>query len=142
MQVLEKPTRAPRRTFPELIYERWGGRTYYRKGYTDVLKKRKTPAEIMGSSGLQVFIVSYIHWFVMSAIDRKKYRLLTSEPGLHIGRNENLACDIMVYDRAVLTNDKINVKYVDVPPQVAIEVDVKVELQKEGEITYVFGKTA
>ena len=141
MQVLDKPTRAPRRSFPELIYERWGGRTYYRKGYSDVLKNRKTPAEIMGSSGMQAFIVSYIHWFVMSAIDRKKYRLLTSEPGLHLGPNENLACDVMVYDRAVLTNDRINGQYVNVPPLVAIEVDIRVDLPKEGEITYVFRKT-
>ncbi|HEX9959170.1 MAG TPA: Uma2 family endonuclease [Fibrella sp.] len=141
MQVVDKPTRAKRRTYPELIYEQWGGRTYYRKGYSDVLKKRKKPSEIMGSSGLQAFIVSYIHWFVMSKIDRKRFRLLTSEPGLHIGHSVNLACDVMVYDKAVLTNDRINVKYVDVPPQVVIEVDVKVELKKEGEITYVFSKT-
>lgn len=45
----------------------------------------------------------------------------------------------MVYDRAVLTNDRMNIKYVDVPPKVVIEVDVKVK--KEGEITYVFSKT-
>ena len=141
MTVLNKPTRTPRRPHPELIYEQWGGRTYYRKGYTDVVKKRKTPAEIIGSSGLQAFIVSFINGFLFSRIDRKRYRLLTSEPGLHIGRNENLACDVMVYDRTVLTNDRITVKYVDVPPLVAIEVDVRVELQTEGEISYVFRKT-
>ncbi len=141
MEVIDKPARAKRRTYPELIYERWGGCTYYRKGYSDVLKKRKKPADIIGSSGLQAFIVSYINGFLFGCIDRKQYRLLTSEPGLHIGKSENLACDVMVYDKAVLTNDRINVKYVDVPPQVVIEVDVKVELKKEGEITYVFSKT-
>ncbi|MBO0937805.1 hypothetical protein J2I47_14695 [Fibrella sp. HMF5335] len=82
----------------------------------------------MGSSDIQAFIISFIHWFVMSAIDRKKYRMLTSGPGLHLGPNENLACDVMIYDRDGLTNDRINVKYVDVPPLVAIEVDVRVEL--------------
>ncbi len=141
MQVLDKPTRAKRRTYPELIYEQWGGRTYYRKGYSDVLKKRKKPTDIMGSSGLQAFIVSYINGFLFNCIDRKQYRILTSEPGLHIGKSENLACDVMVYNRAVLTNERINVKYVDVPPQVVIEVDVKVELKTDGEITYVFSKT-
>ncbi|MBO0932845.1 Uma2 family endonuclease [Fibrella aquatilis] len=141
MTVLNKPTRTARRPHPELIYEQWGGRTYYRKGYTDVVKKRKTPAEIMGSSGLQAFIVSFINGFLFSQIDRKKYRMLTSEPGLHLGPNENLACDVMIYDRDVLTNDRINVKCVDVPPLVAIEVDVRVELQTEGEISYVFRKT-
>ena len=141
MQVLDKPIRAKRQTYPELIYERWGGRTYYRKGYDDVLKKRKKPVDIMGSSGLQSFIVSYINGLLFGLIDHKKYRMLTSEPGLHIGRSENLACDVMVYDKAVLTNERINVKYVDVPPKVVIEVDVKVELKKEGEITYVFSKT-
>ncbi len=141
MPVLDKPARPKRHPHPELIYEQWGGRTYYRKGYGDVLKKKKKPTEIMGSSGLQAFIVSYITGFLFSHIDRKQYRILTSEPGLHIGRSENLACDVMVYDKAVLTNDRINVRYVDVPPQVVIEVDVKVELKTDGEITYVFSKT-
>lgn len=141
METLEKPVPKTRRTFPELIYERWGGKTYYRKGYRDVLKGLKTPAEIMGASGLQSFIVSYINWKIMADINRKLYRTLTNEPGLHIGRNENMACDVMVYDRDVLTNEKITVKYVEVAPKVSIEVDVKIELDKESDLTYVFNKT-
>jgi hypothetical protein len=67
MPVLNKLTRITRRPHPELIYEQWGGRTYYRKGYNDVLKNRKTPAEIIGSSGLQAFekgidTVEYKDW--------------------------------------------------------------------------------
>jgi hypothetical protein len=141
METLEQPARKVRRSFPELVYERWGGKTYYRKGYRDVLKGIKTPAEIMGASGLQSFIVSYINGHLHGLINRKLFRMLTNEPGLHIGHRENLACDVMVYDRDVLTNDKITVKYVDVPPLVSIEVDVKVELDKESDLTYVFTKT-
>lgn len=95
----------------------------------------------MGSSGIQAFIVSYINGLLFGLIDRKQFRLLTSEPGLHIGHSENLACHVMVYDQAVITNDRINIKYVDVPPQIVIEVDVKVDLKKDSEITYVFNKT-
>lgn len=136
-QVRPKTTR---RAFPELIYERFGGKTYYRKGYGEVLKNRKTPSEIMGASGLQSLIVSYINWLIVSFINRKLYRVLTNEPGLHLGPNDNMACDVMVFDRAVLTNDKITTKYVDVPPKVAIEVDVKVELKNETEWAYLFRK--
>ncbi len=141
METIEQPVRKTRRSFPELVYERWGGKTYYRKGYRDVLKGIKTPAEIMGASGLQSFIVSYINGHLHGILDRKLFRMLTNEPGLHIGHKENLACDIMVYDREVLTNDKITVKYVDVPPKISIDVDVKVELNKESDLTYVFNKT-
>lgn len=95
----------------------------------------------MGASGLQSFILSYINWRIVTNTDRKLFRTLTNEPGLHIGHKENLTCDVMVYDREVLTNDKITVKYVDVPPKVSIEVDVKVELNKESDLTYVFNKT-
>lgn len=141
METLE-PVRpkSARRTFPELIYERFGGRTYYRKGYTEVLKNRKTPQEIMGASGLQSLLVSYINWLIVNSSNRKLYRVLTNEPGLHLGRHDNLSCDVMVYDRKVLTNEKITTKYVDVPPKVAIEVDVKVELKNETEWAYVFRK--
>ncbi len=129
METLIETPKKTRRSFPELVYERWGGVTYYRKGYSDVLKNQKKPADIMGAGGLQSFVVSYIHGVIFGAIDRQTYRLLISEPGLHIGTKENLACDVMVYERAVLTNDKITTKYVDIPPLVAIEVGVKVELK-------------
>ncbi len=141
METLAQPVTKPRRTYPELIYERWGGRTYYRKGYSDVLKNTKQPSEIMGVSGLQSFIVSYLNAIIYSQMNHKLFRTLTNEPGLHIGRNENLSCDVMLYERSVLTNDKITTKYVDIPPLVSIEVDVKVDLKNQTEHAYVFGKT-
>jgi Uma2 family endonuclease len=141
METLAQPIKKTRRTFPELVYERWGGVTYYRKGYSDVLKNLKTPAEIMGASGLQSFLVGYLNWTIMNQMNRKIFRTLTNEPGLHIGRNENLSCDVMLYERSVLTNDKITTKYVDIPPLVSIEVDVKVDLKNQTEHAYVFGKT-
>ena len=141
METLAQPTKKTRRTFPELVYERWGGVTYYRKGYSDVLKNLKTPAEIMGASGFRSFVVSYLSAAVFSQMDHKTFRTLTNEPGLHIGRNENLACDVMLYEKSVLTNEKITTKYVDIPPLIAVEVDVKVDLKNKTEHAYVFGKT-
>jgi len=141
METLEQVRpKSARRAFPELIYERFGGKTYYRKGYGEVLKNRKTPDEIMGASGLQSLLVAYLTIAVGGSLSRKLYRVLTNEPGLHLGRNENLSCDVMVFDRAVLTNEKVTTKYVDVPPKVAIEVDVKVELKAETEWAYLFRK--
>jgi Uma2 family endonuclease len=130
-----------RRRIPEsLVYERWGGRTYYRRGYREVLKGLKTEEEIMGASGLQAFIVSYIFDVIAQSLDKSRYRTLVSEPGIHLKRNENLSADILIYDKSVLTPDKITTRYVDVPPKVCVEVDVKIDLEKISDVDYVFDK--
>ena len=51
----------PKKIPAQLIYEEFGGRVYYRKGYRAVLTKKKTIEEIIGSSSLQAFLVSIIH---------------------------------------------------------------------------------
>ncbi|WP_338873112.1 hypothetical protein WBJ53_29705 [Spirosoma sp. SC4-14] len=56
-----------------LIYETLNGRPLYRKGYKDVLAKRKTPGEIIGCSDLQAIIVSALHAYLYNSVNRKKY---------------------------------------------------------------------
>jgi Uma2 family endonuclease len=137
----QKIPRASRKIPKSLIYEQWGGKIYYRKGYKDVLKGIKTPEEIMGSSGLQSILVGYIFGTLFGKL-YKKYFLLTNEAGLHLAKRENMAGDIAIYDKAVLTPEKVSTKYADVPPKVVIEVDIEVDLKKETEFDYVFRKSA
>ncbi|MBC8152560.1 MAG: Uma2 family endonuclease [Bacteroidetes bacterium] len=107
-----------------LIHETLNGKPLYRKGYKDVLAKRKTPGEIMGCSDLQAIIVSTLFFYLSTVANRKLYWVVTNEPGLHIGPGDNLANDIAFYEK-----DKISVKgkFFSVAPKVAIEVDIKID---------------
>lgn len=123
-----------------LIYETLNGKPLYRKGYKDVLAKRKTPGEIMGCSDLQAIIVSTLHLYLGPLINRKRYWIVTNEPGLHIGFGDNLANDIAFYEK-----DKVTVrgKFFNVAPQVAIEVDIKIdtEVSPASGLDYIHQKT-
>ena len=124
-----------------LILEEWDGKIYYRKGYRDVLSGAKTVEQIMGSSSLQAEIISYIFQIILRSIDLRKYRVHTSEPGIHVAKNVNMAGDVLIYDKSVLTPDKISRKYADVPPKVVIEVDISIEAEGITEMGYVFQKS-
>jgi hypothetical protein len=124
-----------------LIYEVMDGEPVYYKGYRDVLAGKKTAEEIMGSSSLQWVICSFFMEFMILSLDRKKYRFASSEAGVHLNHRNNLAHDVAIYDRAVLTPDKINTRYADVPAKIGIEVDVKADISKETDANYVNRKT-
>lgn len=149
MEILEQPKRAKRRTTPRrpatapesLIYEVLDGRPLYYQGYRDVLAGRKTAEEIVGSSTLQWVLVSYFMELMILTLDRKKYRFASNEAGVHLDHRSNLSHDVAIYDRTVLTPDKINKKYASVPALVAIEIDVKADLSNVEDRNYVNLKT-
>lgn len=124
-----------------LIFEEWDGKIYYRKGYREVLSGAKTVEQIMGSSSLQAEIISYILQVILRSIDLRKYRVHTSEPGIHLSKQINMAGDILIYDKSVLTSEKISRKYADVPPKIVIEVDISIEAEGITEMGYVFQKS-
>lgn len=124
-----------------LIYEIMDGKPLYYKGYQQVLKKKKTPEEIIGASGLQSIIIVYFLDVLLQGLDRKKYRLVTGEAGVHIDHKNNMANDAAVYYRSVLTPDKITTKYIDVLPKLAIEIDIKADISSPEDADYVQRKT-
>lgn len=124
-----------------LIREMIDGVPYYYKNYQQVLTGKKHLEDIMGVSSLQSFIVSYLFRQLVKFLDEKIYRILVSEPGLHIDKRSNLSGDILIYDKEHLTPDKITVKYTDIPALVNIEVDVKVDMSREKDYEYVMRKT-
>ncbi|MEY4902856.1 MAG: hypothetical protein RLZZ292_671 [Bacteroidota bacterium] len=137
---LSKPKRL-RKTPDYLIAEVLDGKPLHYKGYKDVLKGKKTLEEIMGSSSLQAAIIDCLLQIIYKFIDVKKYRVHTNEAGLHLKLNDNLSGDILIYDKAVLTADKINTHYANVPPKIDIEIDVNIDLSDMNEMDYILAKT-
>lgn len=124
-----------------LVYEVMDGRPLYYRGYEEVIAGRKSLEDIMGSSSLQWVLVSYFMEIMILSLDRKKYRFASNEAGVHINHRNNLSHDVAIYDRAVLTPDKINTQYVRVPAKVAIEIDVKADSSKVADFNYINRKT-
>ena len=109
-----------------LLYEEFGGQKYYRRGYRQVLLGLKTESEIMGSSVFQMLIVQAIVKYLNRVLPEGQYWVPSSEGGLNLGKNENLACDIAIIEKSTLS-DPTSLKYLDLPPKFVIEVDIKIE---------------
>ena len=118
-----------------LIYEVLEGKPIYYKGYQEVLVKNKTLEDIMGSSGLQLVIIEYLLRVCYAAFEASVYRVLTNEAGSHIGKNNNLSNDIAIFEKSVLTPEKITKKYINIPAKIIIEVDLDGELGPEESFT-------
>lgn len=132
----------PKQKIPDyLIYEIMDGKPIYYKGYRDVLSGKKTITEIMGASSLQSVIVSYLMKVILLSIDDDQYFVLVSEPGVHIDHRNNVSNDIAIFDQAVLPPSKISKKYADVPPKIAIEVDIDADVDDLTETGYIYKKT-
>jgi rRNA-processing protein FCF1 len=136
------PTNTSAKNIPDvLIHEIIDGIPLYRKGYRDVLAKTKTVEDIMGCSSLQFFIIDYILRILYKWIDENKYIIATNEAGLHLDKRNNLSGDIMVFDKEVLTIDKIDKHYSKVHPKISIEIDLDIELETFTESGYITIKT-
>ncbi|WP_159468973.1 Uma2 family endonuclease [Dyadobacter sp. 3J3] len=124
-----------------LIHEIIDGKPLYRKGYREVLAKTKKIEDIMGCSSLQFFIIDYILRILYKTVNEDKYIIATNEAGLHLDIRNNLAGDILIFDKDVLTIDKINKHYSNVPPKISIEIDLDIELEEFTETGYITIKT-
>jgi Putative restriction endonuclease len=146
---LERPKRGKRlpsvispKNIPDsLIYEMMDGRTIYRKGYKQVLAGKKTLEEIMGASSLQSLVAYHLTSIIAKFIDEDIYFVLTNEAGINLDHKNNLANDLAIYDKTVLKPSMISTKYTDVPPKIAIEIDVKAEYEDLTELGYIYKKT-
>ena len=118
-------------TLPQhLVYEVMDGKPIPYQGFQDVLDKNKTLEDIMGSSGLQAFIVSDILRFLFIHLPNDRYEIATNEAGLHLGKNNNLSTDIGIYTVDALQPEKLTDKYLSVAPLIAIEIDTKADMSQ------------
>jgi Uma2 family endonuclease len=126
-----------------LIKEFLDGKPIYYKGFRSVLDQTNKPEDIMGCSGLQSVIIFYLLRVCYSQLDLTRYWPLTNEVGAHIDKRKNFASDIAIFDKTILTPDKINKNYPSVPPKVVFEIDLKVALEEANmsEFEYVLSKT-
>ncbi len=135
----------PQSAVPEyLIREVIDGLPFYYKGYKNVLSGIQTPEEIMGSSGIQSLLVTYLTLALGTVLDKKKYWLLASEVGGHLDKNNNLSFDFAIFDKAVVKPQDFDLHYLKFAPKIAIEVDTDVDIS-EGELPeheYIFRKTS
>lgn len=132
----------PAKNIPSvLIHEIIDGKPLYRKGYREVLAKTKKIEDIVGSSSLQFFIIDFILRILYKNVGDNKFIIATNEAGLHLDRRNNLAGDILIFDKEVLTIDRINKHYSSVPPKISIEIDLDIELEDFTENSYMSIKT-
>jgi Uma2 family endonuclease len=134
--------RKPKQQIPEyLIYELIDGKPIHYKGYQEVLAGDKTFSEIMGSSSLQSFIITYLVLSIGKVIDEDLYTLLTSEAGIHLSKNTNLAGDILIFDAKTFTIDDIDEHYVQTPPKIVLEIDITADPSDIDPDNYIHQKT-
>ena len=113
----------------------------YYKGYKAVMRKEKTLEDIMGASGLQIFIVRYLFRLLDRNLDDNLFYVFTGEGGLHLDKGSNLSGDVLVFEKSMLTPDLIDTHYLNVPPLIDIEVDVEIDNSTFSDFEYIQKKT-
>ena len=124
----KKPVRKQRKVPEYLIYEIMDGKPIYYRNYKSVLNRTKKFEDIIGSSALQGLLVSFIAGVLHKFLKEKEYWIMLNETGLHLDHRNNLAGDILVYEKSRLKGTDINTNYLQVPANIAIEVDTKADL--------------
>jgi Uma2 family endonuclease len=134
------PKAAPRRKIPNfLVREEVEGLKFYYPGFRQVLNKTKTIEDIMPDSLFQSSLKNEIGDFLKAHLDKKQFRVLSGETGLHAGHGSNFGLEVVVYDKAVLTPEKINANYANLPAELVIEIDLNVELEdRRADLFYKF----
>ncbi len=110
-----------------LVYEMWNGKPVYYAGYQDVLGGRKTVEQARSSSILQSRLVVRLSAYLLSVLDLSEYDVLGNELGIQFAKGDWRACDVAIFTLADLA-DQDETKYAWVAPKVAIEVDMKADL--------------
>jgi hypothetical protein len=76
----------------QLVYEMDDEKPVYYAGYRDVLNGTKEPEEIMGSSGLQSFLVEIFQRFLFAHPFNTRLRIMSNEVGCRfVRKNGGLA---------------------------------------------------
>jgi hypothetical protein len=126
----------------ELIYEVMDGKPLYFKGYKDVLNGNKTVEEIMATGKLQSLMLNAIQTHLLRTQSDKAVTIMTGEIGIHISKNQNFSCDLVVFEDATLATLDINQQYFEVPPKIIVEVDLQIDSTTINLNQYILKKTS
>ena len=113
-----------------LVYEVMDGKPIPYRGFQEVLNSNKNLEDIMGSSGLQSFIITDVLLRFLFKCLPEEYAIMSNELGLHLSKKNNLATDIGIYRLDTFQSKKPPNKYLETPPLVAIEVDTKADMSQ------------
>ena len=113
----------------------------YFKDYYKVLTGKKTLEGIKGSSSLKSALVWFLTKTTFTFIDDDSCTVLVGKPGVFIDYRNIVSNDIAIFDQSVLPGARISKKYADVPPKIAIEVDISIDLSELTETGYIYKKT-
>ena len=124
-----------------LIYEMMDGVPIYYRDYDEVLSGNKQIEEVMGSSYLQSLIITKLVILLGNKLG-KSFRILTNEIGLRFSKNSWRAADIAIIEKSRLEDVQLVDAYLDVPPNVVIEIDTKAAIgEVDDPIGYYHKKT-
>ncbi len=127
---LSNKKKVSRRVPKELIYEMRKGSPIYYRDYDKVLKGELPIEAVMGSSGLQAWLVDLIVTFLKSVLDKKKYKVLYNEVGYKFAPRSWYNLDIAIWEKEKVKPYLKENKLIPVAPEVVIEVDTKADLRK------------
>lgn len=113
-----------------LIYEMVNGNPIYYRGYKDYLTGTKELAELMGSSYLQSLIGTELVILLSQLLDMGKYRIMSNEIGLKFAKKSWRAADLAIYEKIKLKNVPLDNKYLEIAPEIVIEIDTKANLEE------------
>jgi hypothetical protein len=135
---LEKKSRKSPIKVPDyLIYEVIKGQPIYYKGYKDVLNKTKTFEEIITHSTLQAWLKSRLTILMGNYLLEKGYDITTGEQGLYMPDGDKRGADIAIFKVDELVLDA---HYSRIPPEIIVEIDVKIHTENTTEFDYVIEK--
>lgn len=111
-----------------LIYEMDDGVPIYYKGYFEVLAGEKDFEEIIGNTSLQAWLKGELSYFIKNLLP-VEYIMTTGELGLQIEKSTSRVVNIAIFKKEnfVLSN-----QYSAHPPEIAIEIDTKADLNSTG----------
>lgn len=137
LQAKEAETLAPKPIPDYLIYEVSKGKPIYYKGYKDVLNGTKTFEEIIADSTLQGWMKTRFGHRLIPPLEEKGYDIIVGELGIMMPDKGKRAADVSIFKYERLT---LNRHYSQVPPDIAIEIDVQADTEDIGEMKYIFDK--
>jgi len=119
-----------RRLLKILTYEKVNGKPIYYRDYKRVLKGELPPEAVMGSSGIQAYLIILLIKFLLNKLDEEKFILLSNELGFTYKKGSWRNLDIVIFEKEKVKPYLMQDKFIPVAPKVVIEVDTKADLSR------------
>ncbi len=113
-----------------LVYEMVDGVPIYYKDYQLYLQGNKQLEELIGSSYLQGALVTHLVILLSQLLDLDAFRIISNEVVLKFNKKSWRAADLAVFKKSLLKGIPLNNKYLEVPPEIVIEIDTKAALDE------------